>query len=205
MPGLGWAENPERIRAMRSRLEDSGCDQGITTIGYIQLRPTYVGFVRGTEEVQTRLQRLVGELLPDWETVTVEFKREFSLKSPSGKAKFVRSILALGTTKASGRRFYVVGFDANTHEFAKSVDPSLDVDQLENILNAYAWPRPHIRYETANWGEGIAGVVKGSSETERVPYKRLKGPRLAGILQPGRSGCGPAAMSPSPAKMNWAP
>jgi hypothetical protein len=184
LPGLGWPDNPGRIRAIRTRLEDSGCDRGITTIGYIQFRPTYVGFVRGTKEVQTRLQKLIHELLPEWETVTVEFKREFSLKEAQGKAKFVRSILALGTTKASGRRYYVVGFDPVTHEFAKSVDPSVDVDQLENILNAYAWPRPHVRYEQVEWAGGVVGVVEVLREPERLPYKAKKA--LAGILEPGK-------------------
>jgi hypothetical protein len=68
---------------------------------------------------------LVADLVPEWATTTVEFKGQVNLKRNKEKAEFVRDVLALATTKASGRRWLVIGFDNGTHQFTDSVDSAI--------------------------------------------------------------------------------
>lgn len=47
-------------------------------------------------------------------TSNVEVKSRIDLGSAQGKAKLVKTILALATTRLSGRRFLILAFDNNT-------------------------------------------------------------------------------------------
>jgi hypothetical protein len=130
--------------------------------------------VRATEQVQAELQQLVASLLADWETTNVEFKRQLDLATKADKAEFVRDILALATTKVSGERFLVVGFDDKTQQFVQSVDPAINQNRLEQILNAYAVPAPQIRYHRVAWEQGPIGVIKVARDPAKVPYRVTK-------------------------------
>jgi len=140
----------------------------------IELYPTYKGVVRATEAEQAALRELVAGLLPDWETTTVEFKRELNLKRNKEKAELVRDVLALATTKASGRRWLVIGFDPKTHQFAQSVDPAITQDRLEQILAAYAAPPPEIHYQRVRWNGGDVGLLEVRRDPARIPYRVTK-------------------------------
>ena len=110
--------------------------------------------------------------MPDWETTTVEFKRQVNLKLDKEKAEFVRDVLALATTKASGRRWLVIGFDNNTHQFTVSVDPAITQDRLEDILNAYASPAPQMADSSAAQPVTGHGTVPGQEDghdQHRIP------------------------------------
>lgn len=113
-------------------------------------------------------------LLPEWETTNVEFKRQLDLATKADKAEFIRDILALATTKSSGERFLIVGFDDKTHQFIQSVDPAIDQNRLEHILNAYAAPAPRIRYHRVTWDRGEIGVIKVLRDPSMVPYRVTK-------------------------------
>jgi len=118
---LGWA-NPDfnLVFDIARRLEEAGLlDKRGGLSQRIDVCPTYAGIVRATEGTQAALRQLVADLVPEWETTTVEFKRD------KEKAEFVRDVLALATTKASGRRWLVIGFDHSTHQFTESVDPAI--------------------------------------------------------------------------------
>ncbi|MCH8063571.1 MAG: hypothetical protein IH861_13835 [Chloroflexi bacterium] len=54
----------------------------------VQIQPTYVGVVRATRQAETELGRLVRELVEDWETTNVDFKRDLSIVRDSAKAEF---------------------------------------------------------------------------------------------------------------------
>jgi hypothetical protein len=167
-----------------ARLEEAGCLARKAGLGgFIEVYPTYVGIVRATEQVQTELQQLVAGLLPEWETTNVEFKRQLDLATKAGKAEFVRDILALATTKSSGERFLIVGFDDKTRQFARSVDPAITQNQLEQLLNAYAAPAPEIRYHRVAWDQGEIGVIKVLRDPAKVPYRVSK--TLAHITKGG--------------------
>jgi len=168
---LGWTPDFDRAHDVTSVLEDQGCVDRRPTMGNIRLTPTYVGVVVATEAVQTEWQELLASLLEEWETTSVDFKRELHLKRDKEKAKFVRNVLALATTKSSGRRFLVIGFDDTTHKFAVSVDPSITHNRLEQILNAYTDPIPEIRYHTVVWETGEVGVIEVLRDPTKVPYR----------------------------------
>jgi hypothetical protein len=158
-----------------ARLEEEGClERKAAMGGFIEVYPTYAGIVRATEQVQTELQQLVAGLLPEWETTNVEFKRQLDLATKADKAEFIRDILALATTKSSGERFLIVGFDDKTHQFIRSVDPAIDQNRLEHILNAYAAPAPQLRYHRVAWDRGEIGVVTVLRDPAKVPYRVTK-------------------------------
>lgn len=115
----------------------------------------------------------MAELAAEWETTTVEFKREVTLGSPRQKGEFVKDVLGLVTTKASGRdRYLIIGYDDESHAFAQAVDSRIDQDRLEQILSQYAEPMPEVRYFTVPMPGGAeAGVIEVRRDPARVPYK----------------------------------
>jgi hypothetical protein len=170
---LGWA-NPDfnLVFDIARRLEEAGLLDKRSGLGQrIDVRPTYAGIVRATEGTQAALRQLVADLVPDWETTTVEFKRQVNLKRDKEKAEFVRDVLALATTKASGRRWLVIGFDNNTHQFTDSVDPAITQDRLEDILNAYASPAPQIHYQPVRWNRGDVALLEVVRDPTHIPYR----------------------------------
>jgi hypothetical protein len=173
---LGWrATDNASAYDITARLEEEGCLVRRAALGgRIEVYPTYVGVVRATEQAQTELQQLVAGLLPEWETTNVEFKRQLDLATKAQKAEFVRDILALATTKSSGERFLIVGFDDATQKFIQSVDPAITQNRLEHILNAYATPVPQIRYHRVAWQQGEIGVIKILRDPTKVPYRVTK-------------------------------
>jgi hypothetical protein len=144
---------------------------GIATFGTVELRVRYAGVVLATQQAQTELVELVTSLLPDWETVTVEFKREVHLDTKEQKADFVHDVAALATTKASGRRYLLIGWDPKSRQFTTSVDPRLTQDRMEQVLSAYLDPVPPIRYRTFTYEGGTAGVVEAIRQAWEVPYR----------------------------------
>jgi Putative DNA-binding domain len=173
---LGWPTSDNSpAYDITAQLEEAGCLARRAALGgRIDMYPTYVGIVRATEQVQTELQQLVTDLLPEWETTNVEFKRQLDLATKANKAEFIRDILALATTKSSGERFLIVGFDDKTHQFVQSVDPAITQNQLEQILNTYAVPAPQIRYHRVAWDRGEIGVIKVLRDPAKVPYRVTK-------------------------------
>jgi hypothetical protein len=119
---------------------------------------------------QTEDQERLGALVDEWETSTVDFKRELPLNSPRQKAELIRDVLALANTKASGSRFLVIGFDPVTHELTHSVDPAITLERLEQILHAYSDPTPDLRYRRVRHSSGTAGVVEVLRDPAKVPY-----------------------------------
>jgi Putative DNA-binding domain len=179
---LDWRSDHARAYDIAARLEEEGCLVRMATLGdRIEVYSTYAGILRATEQVQTELQQLVAGLLPEWETTNVEFKRQLDLATKADKAEFIRDILALATTKSSGERFLIVGFDDKTHQSIQSVDPVIDQNRLEHILNAYAAPAPWIRYHRVTWDQGEIGVIKVLRDPSMVPYRVTK--TLAHISQ----------------------
>lgn len=173
--GWPWSETEiTRVVFIHSQLEDAGLARGVRAGGgFIHgLAPTYGGFVRVTQQEPTAIRELVSGLVPEWETTTVEFKREIPLAKANQKAEFVKNLCALATTKASGaRRYLVIGFDPKSHAFVQSVDPTLTQDRIEQLLNAHADPRPDVRLYTAPYEQGQVGVILVARDPARVPYR----------------------------------
>lgn len=177
---LGWSTSERadigRAHAIVNILESAGLIRkrvAMGSIGAVRARPTYRGVVLATQQVATEWQQRLAEMAEEWETTTVEYKREVKLDSPTQKGEFVKDILGLATTKASGRdRYLIIGYDNDTHAFAQSVNPGITQDRLEQILHQYADPMPEVRYSTVPMpGGGAAGVIEVRRESARVPYR----------------------------------
>lgn len=176
---LGWPwTNQEIARVVYFHRQLKGANLirgGLAAGGHIfGLAPTYRGFVRTRESEPTVLHQKIDELLPEWETTTVEFKREIPLETRMQRAEFAKDLCALATTKASGgQRYLVIGFDAKSRRFVRSVDASLTQDRIEQILNAHCDPAPTVRLYTGPWQAGVVGLIVVAREVEKIPY-RLK-------------------------------
>ena len=172
---LGWEWDSEGISRgylMGKQLSDIGMvRQRPRGRGRIDIIPTYTGIVRVTRQAETEIGRLVRDLVIDWETTNVDFKRELNLANDAQKAEFVCDVLGIATTKSSGRRFLVIGFDNTTREFTKSVDPGITQERLEQILHAYSEPVPSIGYQSVPFLDGIVGLIEAFREQPNIPYK----------------------------------
>jgi hypothetical protein len=89
------------------------------------IKPTYQGLVWQTRRGFTIESRFIDGLLKEWETTNVDFKRELSLNSKGQKGEFAKDVLGLVTTKSSGRRYMIVGFDDNTRKYYAPPDPTV--------------------------------------------------------------------------------
>lgn len=155
---------------------------GVAVGGNVPVRVTYAGVVRATQKGQSGWQRDLPDLIETWETTSVEFKRQLSVRTKADKAEFVRDMLALATTQASGRRLMIVGFDPKTRAFFQSMDPKLTVDHVEDVLNEYVKPALQVRLHRVAWEGGEVGIVEAIREPAKIPYevRRGLGPLIAG-------------------------
>jgi len=177
---LGWESDAGRARALTKELSNLGLLHDRVAIGSIdsvRVAPTYAGFVVATEAHESKLHVLVRGMLAEGETTTVEFKVQLNLSDRDGKGEFVHDVLGLATTKASGRRrFLVVGIDDKTGDVVKSAEPAITQDRIEDILNAYAVPAPEVRYTTVGCAGGLsAGVLEVYRDPTRIPYRFSRG------------------------------
>ena len=142
----------------------------------VLVRPTYRGVVRSTRQIENEWREGLDALVAEWETVTVDFKEQLNLRSDREKAEFIKDVLALATTKASGsERYIVIGFDDDSRAFTKPIDAKLDEDRLEDVVNAYIRPpQPRIRLIRVPMGEGDAGVFEITRDPRDLPYRVAK-------------------------------
>lgn len=170
--GIDWVGPHGRSKALYiyKDLTNLKLMKGRGGMGGQTLRPIYNGMVLITRRIATEQQVLIRNLLPDWESTNVDFKRELNLGRDKEKAEFVRDVLALANTKSPGRRFLVVGFGPTSRAFEKSVDPAINQDQLENILNVNATPAPRVIYARVPWESGHLGLIEVIREPQHLPY-----------------------------------
>jgi Schlafen, AlbA_2 len=173
---LGWSQAEKDVYGLTDALERLGMVEAWkATGGDIQMRPRYGAVVRATRHATTVWQERLRMLLAEGETTTVDFKRELRLAAVRDKGEFVRDVLGLATTKASGtERFLLVGFDDETGEFVRNVDASITRDRLEQIINAYTDPKPLVDWRTVPWEGGTAGLVVVTREAAKIPYRVAK-------------------------------
>jgi hypothetical protein len=118
------------------------------------------------------IENLILELETRWEDPYVEFKETLSIRSDTGKAEFIKDVLGLATTQGSARRFLMIGWsDKSRRVEPPGVDLELREEQLQQVLNSYCEPPPHIVYFTHMW-EGVrVGVIEIVHESIRLPYQ----------------------------------
>lgn len=140
--------------------------------GGVMLRPTYAGVVRATQRETSELERLIAELEGRWELPNVDFKRELSIETDEQKSEFVKDMIALATTQLPSDRYFLIGWDPKTRQFRPpGVDSRLTEEQLQQIIGSYCDPPPHLRYRTAPWRGGLAGIILVERNPRYVPYR----------------------------------
>ena len=135
------------------------------------ITPTYQGLVWGTRRGFTIESKFIDELVKEWETTNVDFKREISLRTKEQKAEFAKDVLGLATTKSSGRRFMIIGFHPKTRDYYAPPDTAVTQDQMEQILANLTSPAVNIRYEIVDYRAGKVGKLEIIREPEKLPYR----------------------------------
>ncbi len=171
--GLGWPWDLGHAIALTGNLENNQCLHAWPTMGGpVEVRVTYIGVVLGTQEQETRDQQLLGELVEDWETTTVDFKRELDLDSKTARLDFAHDVLTIANVQGRQRRAIVVGFDPRTRETVKTVDPRITQDRLEDVVNANTKGRPpEIRWRKIPWRGIVVGLAEIVRDATALPYR----------------------------------
>ncbi len=134
------------------------------------LKPTYQGLVWETRRDFTIESNFIDGLLAEWETTNVDFKREFGLNTQKQKGEFAKDALGLATTKSSGRRYMVIGFDDKTGRYYGPPDPSVTQNRMEQVLSTLTDPLVTIRYNVVNYKGGQVGKIEVIRQPEKLPY-----------------------------------
>lgn len=114
--------------------------------------------------------RLISELETRWEDPYVDFKRLLSLRTPDDKAELLKDILGLVNTQGRSRRFLLIGWDDKTRSVLPNVGLRLNQDRMQQLLNRYCDPPPHLSSFTHRWKGSVVGVVEVIREPVRLPY-----------------------------------
>ena len=173
---LDWPEEEaSRLAAVVDELTQMGLLWQLGSIGpYYEVHSTYQGAVWELRRGETLQAVLLDGLLAESETTSVELKRELYLDKDNEKAEFVKDILGLATTQASGRRWFIIGFDDKTHTYYAPPGNEIGQNRLEQILQVYTLPQVHIRYEVVDYRGHQIGKLEVLRDRTVVPYRVAK-------------------------------
>ncbi len=138
------------------------------------ITPTYQGMVWETRRGFTIESKFIDEMVREWETTNVEFKREIGLDTEKQKAEFAKDSLGLVTTKSSGRRYMIIGFDDKTRQYYGPPAPAVSQNRMEQVLANLTDPVVTIRYEIIDHRAGRVGKLELFREPEKLPYRASK-------------------------------
>jgi hypothetical protein len=138
---------------------------------HLDSKATYTGLVWQTRRGFTLESQFIDSLVKEWETTSVDFKRELHLDTADQKAEFIKDVLSLATTKASGRRWMIIGFDNKTHAYHSAPDSSITLDRIEQILSRYSAPTAEVKYLVVDYRLGRVGKLEVLRDPTKLPYK----------------------------------
>lgn len=125
--------------------------------------------------------REVDELLEEWETTNVDFKRQLRLDKADEKAEFIKDVIGLANTKTSGQRWIIIGFDDKTRELHIEEDASITPwyvritqDRVEQIISEYIQPNIVARYSLVDYRNGKVGKLEVVRKARDLPYEVSK-------------------------------
>jgi len=142
--------------------------------GDFYIQSTYSGVVWETRRGFTLQSAFIDSLVAEWETTNVDFKRELSIDTADEKREFVKDMIGLANTKASGKRWLVIGIDDRTRGYYGPPDPRITQNRLEQLLSRYTDPVVDIRYEVADYRSGPVGLLEVVRNSEKLPYRVAK-------------------------------
>lgn len=160
------------ISSVPKFLADSGLIRQSPRMGYNNnLKATYRGIVWEKARGLTIDALHIRDLVNEWETTNVDFKRELSLDTKDKKCEFAKDVLGLANTKSSGRRFMIVGFDDKTRSYYGPPDSKVTQERIEQLLSGLTEPVVLVRYEVIDHTEGKVGRLEVMREPFKLPYR----------------------------------
>jgi len=174
VPELAWARDRDLLFAVATELQAAGLVKERGTFGPPTLHATYRGLVWETRRGFTIESRFIDGLVAEWETTSAEFKSEQHTDTADQKAELVKDVLGLANTQASGRRWFIIGFDDKTRAYTAPPDPKLTQNHLEQLLAAYTDPPITLRYEVVDYRAGPVGKLEVLRDATKLPYKVAK-------------------------------
>ncbi len=168
---LGWSDDPLRLESVAKDLEQWGYVSGLFFIGGMQLAATYRGLVWEKKQGFTRMSRFLDDLVVEWETTSVDFKRELHLDTADQKAEFIKDVLSLVNTKASGQRWMIIGFDDRSHTYYGAPDQAITTNRIEQILAMYTVPCVEVQYNSVDYRSGTVGMLEVIRNPQKLPYR----------------------------------
>lgn len=148
----------------------------------VRLRATYKGLIWETKRGFTFESKFIDDLVREWETTSVEFKQYLYIKTVEQKAEFIKDILSLANTKASGRRWMIIGFNNKTHGYFGPPNADLNQDNFERLIGEYANPYVDVLYQVVEYRNGPVGKLEVLRGPQKLPYRVAKslGDKLKG-------------------------
>lgn len=134
-------------------------------------RANYAGLVWERRRGEVEGARSLDQLLAEWETTSVEFKRELLLSTADQKTEFIKDVIGLANTQASGRRWMIIGFDDKTRAYYAPPDLSVTQNRIEQILAQYAAPSIDVRYEVVDYKGGHVGKLEVLRDPKKLPHR----------------------------------
>jgi hypothetical protein len=139
-----------------------------------EIRANYRGLIWETRRDQVIGARFIDNLVAEWETTSTEFKREVQLGTADQRAEFIKDVIGLANTQASGRRWLIVGFDDKTRAYHGRPHPFVTQNRIETILAQYAAPNLDVRYEAIAYKGGQVGRLEVLRDAKKLPYRVAK-------------------------------
>lgn len=147
-----------------------------------EARANYFGLVWERKRDLVIRDKEIDDLILEWETPSVDFKRELYLGNAGEKAEFIKDIIALANTQTEGRRWLIIGIDDKTRElYEPQAAPDrgywhtqLNQNKIEHILSSYVAPYIEVRYELIEYRTGKVGKIEVLRNPAKVPYRVIK-------------------------------
>ena len=137
-------------------------------------RAAYLGLVWETRRGFTIESKFIDGLVLEWETTSVDFKRELYIDTADQKAEFIKDIIGLANTKASGLRWLIIGFDDKTRSYFGPPDSKLTQNRLEQVLSHYTDAVVDIKYDVVDYRAGKVGKIEVIRNPQKLPYRVSK-------------------------------
>jgi len=172
---LGRDNSVNSLVPLSEELEQTGLIECRRYFGpRIQFQATYSGLVWETRRGFTLMSKFIDELVAEWETTNVDFKRVLHVTTADEKAEFIKDVLSLVNTKTSGRRWMIIGFDDKTRTYYGPPDKSLTQNRFEQLLAVYTKPYVIVRYEVVDYRAGQVGMLEILRDPKNVLYRVAK-------------------------------
>ena len=169
---LGWPDDTHLLIPIAQELEQWGYIAGRFYMGgHMSLSATYRGLAWETRRGFTLETKFIDGLVAEWETTSVDFKRELSTDTADQKAELIKDVLSLANTQASGRRWLIIGFDDKTRRYYGPSNPKLTQNHFEHLMHQYTSPMVNVRYEVVDYRDGPVGKLEVFREPKDLPYQ----------------------------------